>query len=320
MIPSAQAIQRIAASTEFRPGAVEKVLRLLDLLAEINTDSFLKGRLALKGGTALNLFHLNMPRLSVDIDLNYVAALGRSEMLRERPRIDDAISSLLASRGYAIRRTPQAHAGGKWATRFNSALGGNATLEVDVNYMHRAPLFGMKELDSCRIADVQATGILVLDVHEIVAGKLVALIARNTARDLFDARSIIEMDELDWPRIKAAVLAFGASGRTDWRDASTDGIGRPRESLDKLAHCLKARHFEEHGGVESWLTETIQLCRYRLSGLVVFSAAEQAFLDALLEQGVMDVSQLDVDERLRTKLKTMPMLAWKAQHVRDAQR
>ncbi|MCG2795115.1 MAG: nucleotidyl transferase AbiEii/AbiGii toxin family protein [Actinomycetia bacterium] len=36
-----------------------------------------EGKLVLKGGTALNLFYLDMPRLSVDIDLNYIGAAGR---------------------------------------------------------------------------------------------------------------------------------------------------------------------------------------------------------------------------------------------------
>jgi hypothetical protein len=41
--------------------------------------------MALKGGTALNLFHFDVPRLSVDIDLNYVGAIERDTMLAENP-------------------------------------------------------------------------------------------------------------------------------------------------------------------------------------------------------------------------------------------
>ena len=94
----------------------------------------------LKGGTALNLFHLGLDRLSVDIDLNYVGALDRAAMETERPTVDAALDRLLASRGYGVRRRPDEHAGGKWLARYASALGGNATLELDVNYMARQPL------------------------------------------------------------------------------------------------------------------------------------------------------------------------------------
>ena len=56
--PSAQTLQRLAGDTGHQPGTLEKVLRLLDLLQEISQDPTLSDRLALKGGTALNLFSL----------------------------------------------------------------------------------------------------------------------------------------------------------------------------------------------------------------------------------------------------------------------
>jgi predicted nucleotidyltransferase component of viral defense system len=73
--PSAQTLQRLANETGMQAGTLEKVLRLLDVLQEIARDPVLADRLVLKGGTALNVFHLALDRLSVDIDLNYVGAL-----------------------------------------------------------------------------------------------------------------------------------------------------------------------------------------------------------------------------------------------------
>ena len=65
--PSAQTLQRLADETGHQLGTLEKVLRLLDLLQEIARDPLLSERLVLKGGTALNGFHLGLDRLSVDI-------------------------------------------------------------------------------------------------------------------------------------------------------------------------------------------------------------------------------------------------------------
>lgn len=112
--PSAQTLQRIADETGHQLGTLEKVLRLLDLLQEIARDSVLSERLVLKGGTALNVFHLGLDRLSVDIDLNYIGALDRAVMETERPTVDAALNRLLSSQGYAVRRQPDEHAGGKW--------------------------------------------------------------------------------------------------------------------------------------------------------------------------------------------------------------
>ena len=72
---SRERLQREATATGFRVEIVEKVAQLLDLLDGFNRHPYLKGRLALKGGTALNLFVFDVPRLSIDIDLNYVGQL-----------------------------------------------------------------------------------------------------------------------------------------------------------------------------------------------------------------------------------------------------
>lgn len=81
---SREYLERLAGNTGFRPDAVEKVLRLERLLNQVGRHPYLGGRLVLKGGTALNLFYGQAPRLSVDLDFNYVGALDREEMLKER--------------------------------------------------------------------------------------------------------------------------------------------------------------------------------------------------------------------------------------------
>ena len=67
---SKERLSTVAMQTGFRPEILEKVIRLMDLLNGIFNDDYLASRLALKGGTALNLFYFDLPRLSVDIDLN----------------------------------------------------------------------------------------------------------------------------------------------------------------------------------------------------------------------------------------------------------
>lgn len=315
--PSVQTLQRLAGDTGHQAGTLEKVLRLLDLLQEIAGDPTLSDRLVLKGGTALNLFHLGLDRLSVDIDLNYVGALDRAVMETERPVVDAALNRLLVSQGYGIRRQPDEHAGGKWIGRYASALGGNATLEVDVNYMARQPLFGATRMESVPLGDMRASNVLVLDIHEIVAGKLVALFDRHAARDLFDARRILSIDGLDWTRIKAAVLALGASGRRDWRAVSVDAVkGDPRELRQKLSICLPRDHFAGKGDVDTWIAETVTLCRERFAFLFELTDGERGFLDGVLERVQVNANLLDVAPEIRARIRDMPMLAWKCQHVR----
>jgi len=315
--PSRETLQRLASETGYQPGTLEKVLRLLDVLQEIAADPVLRDSFALKGGTALNVFHLNLDRLSVDIDLNYVGALDRAAMLAERPEIEAALGRLLAAQGYQIRRQPGEHAGGKWIARHASALGGQGALELDINFMMRQPLFGTQRMDSVALGDTRARDVLVVDRHEIVAGKMVALLDRRAARDLFDARRIFDMPELNWRWIKAAMLAIGAASRNDWRAASVDKIGADaRELRQKLLICLPRAHFDASVSIEVWIEETTELCRTQLAPIMALTANERAFLDGVIERGDVDATLLNVEADIQSRIATMPMLRWKAENVR----
>lgn len=316
--PSRETLQRIAIATGHQPATLEKVLRLLDLMQEINEEPLLSGRLALKGGTALNVFYLPLDRLSVDIDLNYVGALDRSRMLEERPEVEAALNRILSAGAYAVRRQPDEHAGGKWIAQHQSALGGGGTLEIDLNFMMREPLFGTSRLDSRTLGGVQARGVLALDIHELAAGKLVALLDRRAARDLFDTRRLLAMADLDWRKVKTAMIAIGATSRSDFRQASIERIGAdPRELKQKLAICLPAQAFAEAGSAEAWIEETVAICRKGVAPLIDFSAQERDFLDGVNERGDIRADLLDGDAELRARIARMPMLAWKCQNVRN---
>ena len=170
-----------AEATGFRPDVLEKVAHLLGLLDAIRSHPFLKGKLVLKGGTALNLFVFDVPRLSVDIDLNYVGAEDREAMLAERPKIEQAVQAVFAREGFTVRRMPEEHAGGKWALRYGIATGQTGNVDVDINFMYRIPLWPVTTRDSHLVGAWRATEIPVLDLHELAAGKLAALLARREA-------------------------------------------------------------------------------------------------------------------------------------------
>ena len=148
MILSPQRLQREAIATGFRPESLEKVIRLISLLEGIFREPELRGRLALKGGTALNLFLFDVPRLSVDIDLNYIGAVDREGMEAERPSLEARLQAIFVADGFQVRRMPDEHAGGKWQLRYQGAHGQGGNLGVDLNFLHRVPLEPVTVLDS----------------------------------------------------------------------------------------------------------------------------------------------------------------------------
>jgi predicted nucleotidyltransferase component of viral defense system len=96
-------LQAEAAATGFPVETLDKVIRLINLLNAFRSHPFLKDRMVLKGGTALNLFVSNLSRLSVDIDLNYVGSADREEMLAEREKVEQAITAICGREGLTLR-------------------------------------------------------------------------------------------------------------------------------------------------------------------------------------------------------------------------
>jgi len=228
---SSSEILPLAESTGFKAEMVEKVLHLLNLLNALNSHPFLKGKWALKGGTALNLFVLDLPRLSVDIDINYVGALHRDEMLADRPKIEQAAQAVFSREGFTIKRVPEEHAGGKWRLSYETFVGQSGNLEVDMNFMFRQPLWDIRPANFRSLKGFEARNIPILDLHELAAGKLAALFSRRQARDLFDCHKVLYMDNIDRDRLRTAFVVYGAMNRKDWRTVlngrrSTSGVIR----------------------------------------------------------------------------------------------
>src|SRR5271169_5904907 len=175
MVASRETLQDLAAERQFQPATLERVIRLIDILDAFGADALIGPRIALKGGTALNVFHSDLDRLSVDIDVNYVGALEKEQMDADRPGLEDRIERLMESKGYAARREPSEHAGGKWIYRYTLALGGAGTIEIDINinYLYRGPLYRVDRMPSAVIGSCRAANVPVLDIHEMVARKMV---------------------------------------------------------------------------------------------------------------------------------------------------
>lgn len=77
-------LDRIATEKGFIRDNLEKVMRLAEILKHFHDNDLLAHSLVLKGGTAINLTVFQMPRLSVDIDLDFARNCSREEMLGTR--------------------------------------------------------------------------------------------------------------------------------------------------------------------------------------------------------------------------------------------
>ncbi len=310
-------VQRAAGEMGFAADILEKVWMLLGLLKLIYAHPFLGPRVALKGGTALNLFVFDLPRLSVDIDLNYVGATDRATMMADRPKIDAALEQVVSRAGLTVKRSPSEHAGGKWRLSYTSALGRPAILEVDVNFMLRTPLWPAAKRDSLVVIDNQAKAITVLDEHELAAGKLAALFARGASRDLFDARDLLRRPTLDVEKLRIAFVVYGGINRVDWRTVSIASVTTTANDMKRqLLPMLRQDLRPDANGVDGWTTTLVEETRELLGALLPLRDHELSFLEHLNAGGEIHAELLTGDGDLRERIRANPGLRWKALNVK----
>jgi len=311
-------LQRLAGTTGFRADTLEKVLLLLGLLDAIRAHPYAGTRVALKGGTALNLFALDVPRLSVDIDLNYVGAVGLPEMEAERPLVDQGLQAACERAGMTVKRIPTEHAGGKWRLSFIAAAGGTGTLELDVNYMLRSPLWPTEVRSPSALPGVPTPSKFpILDPHELAAGKLAALLARGASRDLFDARELLRPGSLDAGKLRLAFVVYGALNRVDWRTVGLEAVTTSAADVtQQLLPMLRSDLVPAKPDIGTWTSSLVADCQRLLGVVLPLRENERAFLDGVNDRGEILPSLLTNDERLRTVIAAHPALAWKALNAR----
>ncbi len=317
MLSRAQ-LQRFAADGGYKEDSYEKAALLVGVLDGIRAHPFLGSRLALKGGTAINLFVLDLPRLSVDIDLNYVGAANREAMLEERPRVEQALEQVFGRAGLAVKRVPTDHAGGKWRLSYQSALGRTGTLEVDVNFMLRVPLWPLVHLDSRPLGGRTVTEVLVVERHELAAGKLAALMARSASRDLFDTRELLRRPELDPALLRVAFVAYGGMNREDWREVTLDQVTTTAADVDQqLVPMFRADVRPAKADLRAWTNTLVAETRELMRAVLPLRDREREFLERLNGNGDVVPELLTEDAVLREALRGHPGLAWKALNARS---
>jgi hypothetical protein len=170
------------------------------LLLSVAPDVFAGGDLAMKGGTAINLFVREMPRLSVDIDVAFTRwGLPRRDALAEIAARIGEIERTLTRRGLSVR-TIDGTGEGDSKVLIND---GAVQVKVEVNRVFRGVLLPVEfrplvpNTAAMFSVELEAP---VLAVDELYGSKLVAAMDRQHPRDLFDV----------WQAYEAGGISDGA--------------------------------------------------------------------------------------------------------------
>jgi predicted nucleotidyltransferase component of viral defense system len=183
------------------------------LLLAIAPDVFANDIFAMKGGTAINLFVRDMPRLSVDIDVVYTPwHTPRDEALVAINAEIDAIAARLKRQGLATRKLSSKDLGDTKLV----VEAAQAQVKVEVNVVFRGTVLPVERRAlSAKTAQLFSTALMLptLAPAELYGSKLVAAMDRQHPRDLFDAWQMLDGMGLTDETIECFVIYLAGHNR-----------------------------------------------------------------------------------------------------------
>lgn len=179
----------------FNRDTFEKVLRLRSILEFLNTQKYMCEHLLLKGGTAINLTVFNLPRLSVDIDLDFIPNLTREETANERERLTEILKGYMSEQGYSLSDASRfSHSLDAFHYNYVNAAGNRDMIKIEINYSLRTHVLSSENRVFITDAFGEPIKVRTVAAMEIFAAKTNALISRAAARDLYDFCNMADME------------------------------------------------------------------------------------------------------------------------------
>ncbi len=310
-----QTLDAIAKEHGFIRDNLEKVMRLVDILHYFHESKLLSKTLVLKGGTAINLTIFELPRLSVDIDLDFSVNCSRDEMLAIRQQVNDEVLRYMQSEGYRLAPSSKSpHTLDSWVFHYTNAAGNNDGIKIEINYS-----------DRCHILPTVDTHITIPFLNDVVvrslapielfATKINALISRSAARDIYDVHNMIAQrlfttdEELNLLR-KATVfyLTVGSSRKNN--DTPTTYTEFPL--IDKIRYpqirsqLLPVLRRSEHFDIEQMKEEVKSF----LLSLLVLTDNEKEYVKTFNRREYIPELLFDNPDIVE-RVKSHPMALWK---------
>jgi predicted nucleotidyltransferase component of viral defense system len=257
---------------------------------------------ALKGGTAINLFLRNMPRLSVDIDLTYLPVKDRAHSLQE---IDGAMRRIAKEiqRGIqGAKVSASVPKDEKAITKLIVRVDG-AQIKVEVTPVLRGCVFEptVRSVSDRVEAEFGFAEMQIVSVADLYAGKIVAALDRQHPRDLYDVRDLLHHEGIDDKLRKAFIVYL---------------ISHDRPMSEVLAPQLLDISKEYKRGFEGMVHDSVTLeellnAREELIARIVGNMPEphKRFLVSV-KRGEPDWGLLDL-----SVAKDLPAVRWKLENL-----
>ena len=258
---------------------------------------------ALKGGTALNFFHLNMPRLSVDIDLTFLPIKARDETLKDITnslgRISDSVERLFPLCQIQKLKIKETDSTYKLIIKSQGSL-----IKIEPNLILRGSCYPPISKPLCKNAcDIfkMEMEIPVLSFADLYGGKICAALDRQHPRDLFDIKLLSEAGGLN-EEISQAFVVYLASHNRPMSELLSPNFQDFRQAYETEFKGMSSIEvsYQELGKIRKELPSLI---------LSKLSRNERKFLLSI-KMGIPDFSLLSI-----SGLENLPAIKWKVENI-----
>ena len=190
------------AFTDVYRKQVELLVRTIPYVAEEKC-------FALKGGTAINLFIRNMPRLSVDIDLTYLPVNDRAQALQEIDGALNRIAQRIHSKQPDVHIAKSTPATQKEITKLVIRTRERVQIKIEVTPVLRGCVYEPVLMPVCQNVEEQFgfAEMNVLSFADLYAGKIMAALDRQHPRDLFDVHHLLANEGIN-DELRNAIIIY----------------------------------------------------------------------------------------------------------------
>lgn len=275
------------------------------LLTQVAPLIFSSDTFALKGGTAINMFVRDMPRLSVDLDLVFPDhRLPREQALK---RINEAIrqaADKLKSKGFQTYAVTAAETG---ETKL-LVRRGSVEVKVEVNFVMRGTVYPVRFGSlTAKARDLLMTDLELplVATEDLYAGKLVAALDRQHPRDLFDVMQLFAHEGIT-PGIRRAFVVYLSCHNRPVHEVLFPTIRDIRQDYERTFKGMTA----EVVGLDELLSARARLVEELPRAL---DTGERAFLLSLVRNepqwNLLGIEHLQDLPGIRWKLRNLEQLA-----------
>ena len=310
---SADSVFQRAKRTGFIKDNLEKVMRLIDVLEAVFATKW-EEKLALKGGTAINMFYMNMPRLSIDIDLDYVGE-NKEEMLANKEELRIFLERFLFAKGYSLTKGSKYHFGlDSYVFQYLNNAGNKDIIKIEINFLDRCHIFPFDKKLIRVLGYIGEVEINVLNKYELYGSKAAALLSRSTPRDVYDFYRVINaqnvIEEIDTLR-KCLVFYNCVGGNADVLEFDTNLLGLlSKRDFNRLRKPLLSKNERFYYKI------ALETVTTYLKFLLKFSPSEEAFISKFRNREYVP-SLLFGDDEITNRIKRHPMALRKCHFINE---